>query len=94
MLLPSFLARVDRAEWDQTRSDRDQAVADQSIRIGSKASEINPGDVVKIVGGPFAGGRARVQAVDTDKSQVRVEMKVLGQPAPFTVKLDQVKLAN
>ncbi|MCA1596451.1 MAG: KOW motif-containing protein [Chloroflexi bacterium] len=69
-------------------------MADQSIRTGGRVPEINPGDVVKITGGPFAGGRARVQAVDVDKSQVRVEMKVLGQPAPFTVKLDQVKLAN
>jgi transcription antitermination factor NusG len=51
---------------------------------------IQPGDRVRIIAGPFAGGEATVQAVDADKSQVRVEMLVLGQPAPFSVKLNQV----
>ncbi|MDQ2730872.1 MAG: KOW motif-containing protein [Armatimonadota bacterium] len=54
---------------------------------------VQPGDIVHITAGPFAGGKARVQSVDTGKSQVHVQMLVLGEPASFTVKLDQVKLA-
>ena len=67
-------------------------MADQSMIISARPPELKPGDEVKIVAGPFAGGRARVQAVENGR--VRVEMKVLGQPAPFTVGSDQVRPAD
>ena len=59
-----------------------------SARDSMSDHPIKVGDSVRIVSGPFAGGYGSVQAVDGDK--VRVEMLVLGQPAPFTVRLSQV----
>ena len=56
--------------------------------------EIQSGDRVDIVAGPFAGGRAVVKTLDIGAGKVHVEMLVLGDPAPFTVGLNQVRLAE
>ena len=58
---------------------------DRSVKVG---------DTVEITAGPFARGRAVVQSLDVEKGTVRVVMKVLGEPAPFTLHLNQVHVAE
>ena len=53
-------------------------------------AQVNLGDTVDIVAGPFSGGHAVVKA--SANGLLQVEMPVLGQPVPFTVKLDQVRV--
>ena len=50
---------------------------------------LKPGDKVRIISGPFRGGNALVRSIE--QQNLQVEMLVLGQPTPFTVRLDQVK---
>ena len=55
---------------------------------------LKPGDTVAIIAGPFAGGRGLVQAVDAERKRVRVVMPVLGEPAPFSVGIEQIKIVR
>ncbi|HET6382200.1 MAG TPA: hypothetical protein VFJ58_02325 [Armatimonadota bacterium] len=53
---------------------------------------LNVGDKIVITAGPFRGGHAIVKSVD--QQHLRVEMQVLGQPATFTIRSDQLRRAE
>ncbi|ABR54651.1 NusG antitermination factor [Methanococcus vannielii SB] len=53
---------------------------------------IDKGDVVELVGGPFKGERARVTRVDKNKEEITLELIDAAVPIPITVGVEQVKI--
>lgn len=53
---------------------------------------IQKGDIVEIISGPFRGEQAKVNRVDQTKEEVVVELLEAAIPIPITVKLDSVKV--
>lgn len=53
---------------------------------------INKGDIVELISGPFKREKARVTRVDKQKEEVIVELLEAAVSIPITVKLDAVKV--
>lgn len=53
---------------------------------------IQKGDIVEIISGPFRSEQAKVTRVDQTKEEVVVELLEAAIPIPITVKLDSVKV--
>lgn len=53
---------------------------------------IQKGDIVEIISGPFKREQAKVARVDQTKEEVVVELLEAAVPIPITVKLDSVKV--
>ena len=53
---------------------------------------IEKGDVVEIISGPFKRENAKVTRIDKDKEEVIVELLEAAVPIPITVKLDSVRV--
>jgi len=56
--------------------------------------ELNEGDLVEIVGGPFKGMRAKITRVDKTKDEVILELMEATFTLPITVHADYVKLVE
>ena len=54
--------------------------------------EINKGDIVSIIAGPFKGEKAKVTRIDLGKAQVVLELLEAAVPIPITIGLDSVKV--
>lgn len=54
--------------------------------------EINKGDIVQIIAGPFKGEKAKVTRIDVQKSLVVLELLEAAVPIPITLNLDSVKV--
>ncbi len=55
-------------------------------------SEINNGDIIEMISGPFKGEKAKVVKVDQQKEEITVELIEVAVPIPVTVKGKMVKL--
>lgn len=55
---------------------------------------IQKGDIVEIISGPFKRENARVARIDQTKEEVVVELLEAAVPIPITVKLDSVKVVR
>ena len=55
---------------------------------------IQKGDIVEIISGPFKAEQAKVNRVDQTKEEVVVELLEAAIPIPITVKLDSVKVVR
>jgi len=55
-------------------------------------SEINNGDIIEMISGPFKGEKAKVIKVDQQKEEITVELIEVAVPIPVTVKGKMVKL--
>ncbi len=55
---------------------------------------IQKGDIVEIISGPFKRENAKVARVDQTKEEVVVELLEAAVPIPITVKLDSVKVVR
>jgi len=64
------------------------------IEFKPTAVEIDKGDVVQIIAGPFKGDKAKVVRIDLQKSQVVLELLEAAVPIPITLDLDSVKLVT
>ena len=53
---------------------------------------IQKGDIVEIISGPFIREKARVSRINQQKEEVIVELLEAAVPIPITVKLDSVKV--
>lgn len=53
---------------------------------------IQKGDIVEIISGPFMREKARVSRINQQKEEVVVELLEAAVPIPITVKLDAVKV--
>jgi len=56
--------------------------------------ELDTGDIVEIVGGPFKGMRARITRVERAKEEVTIELLEASFTLPITVHADYVKLVE
>jgi len=54
--------------------------------------ELNIGDVVEVIGGPFKGERGKVTRYDKTKREVTIELIEAVVPIPITVSVEFVKL--
>ena len=54
--------------------------------------ELNKGDLIELVSGPFKGEKARVARIDKDKNEITVELIEAAVPIPVIVKGDDIKI--
>lgn len=54
--------------------------------------EVDEGDTIEVVGGPFKGERGKIIMVDKAKNGVTIELLEAAVPIPITVGADSVKL--
>ncbi|NIP67499.1 transcription elongation factor Spt5 [Candidatus Bathyarchaeota archaeon] len=57
-------------------------------------AELDEGDIVEVVGGPFKGMRARITRVDQTKEEVVLELLEATFTLPITVHADYVKVVE
>jgi transcriptional antiterminator NusG len=62
------------------------------LKEEKKEIELDKGDIVEIISGPFKGERGRVTRIDKSKDQVVVELISSVVPMPLTVSIDDIKL--
>ena len=62
------------------------------IEFKPEMVDIHIGDTVSIIAGPFKGEKARVTRINTQKSEVILELLEAAVPIPITINLDSVKV--
>ncbi len=62
------------------------------IEFKPEEININKGDIVGIIAGPFKGEKARVTRIDLQKAQIVLELLETAVPIPITLGLDSVKV--
>ncbi len=62
------------------------------VDIKKEQININEGDTVEIVGGPFKGEKGKVTRVDQVKNEVTIELVDASIPIPVTIATEFVKL--
>ena len=62
------------------------------IEFKPEQIDINEGDIVRVVAGPFKDEKAKVTRVDKTKSEIVVELLEAAVPIPITINLDSVKV--
>ncbi|MCX6695894.1 MAG: transcription elongation factor Spt5 [Candidatus Altiarchaeota archaeon] len=55
-------------------------------------AEINRGDLVELIAGPFKSEKARVAKIDKDKNEITVELIEAAVPIPVIVRGDDIKI--
>jgi len=55
-------------------------------------SEVNRGDLIELISGPFKGEKARVAKLDRDKNEITVELIEAAVPIPVIVSGDDIKV--
>ena len=56
--------------------------------------ELNVGDLVEVIGGPFKGERGKVKRYDKAKREVTIELLEAAVPIPITVAADLVRIVE
>lgn len=54
--------------------------------------EINVGDIVEVIGGPFKGQKGKVVKVDKVRREVTIEALEVAVPIPITISIDLIKI--
>lgn len=54
--------------------------------------EVNKGDLVELIAGPFKGEKARVARIDQNKNEITVELIEAAVPIPVVVRGDDIKI--
>ena len=57
-------------------------------------ADLNLGDLVEVIGGPFKGEKGKVTRYDKTKREVTLELVEAAVPIPLTVGVDLVKLTE
>ncbi|MFH1835431.1 MAG: transcription elongation factor Spt5 [Methanobacteriota archaeon] len=55
-------------------------------------TEVNKGDLVELISGPFKNEKARVARIDADKNEITVELIEAAVPIPVIVRGDDIKI--
>ena len=56
--------------------------------------ELNVGDIIEVVGGPFKGEKGKVKRYDKTKREVTIELLEAAVPIPITVSADLVRIVE
>lgn len=66
----------------------------QNLITASKTQKLNieNGDIVEMVSGPFKGEKARVTKIDETKDELTVELLEVAVPIPVTIKTKMIKI--
>ena len=64
------------------------------LEPSAETVNINTGDIVEIIAGPFRGERGKVKRVIKQKDEVIVELLEAAVPIPVTLKLDAIKIVE
>lgn len=56
--------------------------------------ELNVGDIVEVIGGPFKGEKGKVVRFDKTKDEVTIELLEVAVPIPVTVNAKMVKIVQ
>ena len=62
------------------------------ITAKSVGIQLNKGDIVELVSGPFKGEKAKVIKIDEGKEECTVELIEIAVPIPVTVKMGTVRV--
>ena len=54
--------------------------------------EVNRGDIVEVIGGPFKNEKGKVTRVDDSKEEVTIELLEAAIPIPITVSMASIKV--
>ncbi|MFH1788429.1 MAG: transcription elongation factor Spt5 [Candidatus Altiarchaeota archaeon] len=57
-------------------------------------TEVNKGDLVELIAGPFKNEKARVARIDEDKNEITVELIEAAVPIPVIVRGDDIKIVR
>ncbi|MFH1054530.1 MAG: transcription elongation factor Spt5 [Candidatus Altiarchaeota archaeon] len=57
-------------------------------------TEVNRGDLIELIAGPFKGEKARVAKIDKDKNEITVELIEAAVPIPVIVNGDDIKVVT
>ena len=71
----------------------DRILANMGMSRINIESEMNVGDIVNIVDGPFKGMSGKVDTIDTENNRLNVLIELFGQETPVEVELFQVNKA-
>jgi len=55
-------------------------------------TEVNKGDLIELISGPFKNEKARVARIDADKNEITVELIEAAVPIPVIVRGDDIKI--
>jgi transcription antitermination factor NusG len=58
---------------------------------GNGVAQFAPGDLVRVVAGPFASFRGIVREIDSIREELAVEVTMFGQPVPIRADLAQLE---
>lgn len=56
--------------------------------------ELNQGDIVEVVGGPFKGEKGKITRYDKTKRECTIELLEVSTPIPITVSVEFVKILS
>lgn len=56
------------------------------------AAEVNKGDLIELISGPFKSEKARVARLDRDKNEITVELIEAAVPIPVVVRGEDIKI--
>ncbi len=56
------------------------------------ATEVNRGDLIELISGPFKGEKAKVARIDEDKNEITVELIEAAVPIPVVVSGEDIKI--
>jgi len=65
---------------------------EKTLKPTPVVAEINRGDLVELIAGPFKGEKARVAKIDRDKNEITVELIEAAVPIPVIVRGDDIKI--
>ncbi len=70
---------------------RGKVLADEVLNILTKPVQVNVGDLVEIIAGPFRGFKAKVTDVDSESGTVRLEIIDASSPMPVTLSIREIR---
>jgi transcriptional antiterminator NusG len=65
---------------------------EKTLKPTAIVTEVNRGDLIELIAGPFKGEKARVAKIDEDKNEITVELIEAAVPIPVVVSGDDIKI--
>ncbi len=62
------------------------------LKAEKQVVEIDEGDIVEVLSGPFKGEKAKVVKVDTNKKEIVIELLEAAVPIPITISMNIVRI--